>query len=117
MKKYNNRKTIESKTQKIILDFLRIKGCYVFKHRNIGLWNQKIKSYIKLPENEIGIADIIGLTREGRFIAVEVKSRGETPCKDGKPSQEQLNFLEEIKRRKGIGIIAYDLDDVIKNFE
>ena len=116
MKKVNElRETQESKVQKLIMDYCRLKGCLVFKHRNVGIWVKKSQRYIPLADGEKGIADIIGLTKKGQFLAIEVKKRGKTPCKDGKPTSEQLEFLANVRERGGMGILAYSLDDVIKD--
>lgn len=53
-----------------------------------------------------GTADITGCSKDGRFIAVECK------IKPNKPTELQEAYLEEIRRRGGIGIVAYDINDV-----
>lgn len=54
-----------------------------------------------------GCSDIVGIW-EGKFLAIEVKVG-----KKYKPTKEQLDFLYEVNRREGIGILAYSLDDVL----
>ena len=102
------RNETEGAIQKVILDYLKLKKYLVFKHRNVGIYKQATNSYIPLSFGEKGISDVIGCSPQGTFIAVEVKKPG------GKPSPDQLRFLEEVKVRGGIGILAYSLDDVIK---
>jgi hypothetical protein len=106
------RETQESKVQKLIMDYCRLKGCLVFKVNNGGVYIKSIDRYMKSPMK--GISDIVGLTKNGQFLAIEVKKRGKTPCKDGKPSIEQLEFLAKVREKGGIGILAYSLDDVMK---
>lgn len=53
-----------------------------------------------------GTADITGCSKDGRFIAVECK------IKPNKPTELQEAYLEAIRRRGGIAIVAYDLTDV-----
>jgi hypothetical protein len=53
-----------------------------------------------------GTADITGCSKDGRFIAVECK------IKPNKPTELQEAYLEEIRRRGGIAIVAYDISDV-----
>jgi VRR-NUC domain len=65
-------------------------------------------SYTPLAFGEKGISDIIGCSPEGIFIAIEVKRPG------GKPSPEQLEFIENVKRNKGVAFVAYSLDDAIR---
>ena len=98
----------EQAIQKVIIDYLKLKKYLVFKHRNVGIYKQATNSYIPLSFGEKGISYIIACSPQGTFIAVEVKKPG------GKPSPDQLRFLEEVKVRGGVGILAYSLDDVIK---
>ena len=53
-----------------------------------------------------GTADITGCSKDGRFIAIEAK------IKPNKTTQLQDDYLEEIRKRGGIAIVAYDLSDV-----
>jgi hypothetical protein len=99
----------ESDIQKTIMDYLRLKNCLVFKHRNVGIYKQSTGKYIPLSYGEKGISDIIGLTDTGRFIAVEVKM----PKK--KPSKEQQEFIDNVVIRGGIAFVAHSLDEVIEN--
>ena len=48
----------------------------------------------------VGSSDLVGWTNTGRFLAIEVK----TPT--GKPTQEQVNFLEQVNKSGGIAFIA-----------
>ncbi len=98
----------EQEIQKSIIDYLKLKKFIVFKHRNVGIYKQDTGKYIPLSFGEKGISDIIACTPKGTFVAIEVKKPG------GKPSPEQLEFLERIKQTEmGVGILAYSLDDVI----
>jgi hypothetical protein len=53
-----------------------------------------------------GLADIIGMMRDGRLFAIEVKM----PKK--KPTQDQLDFLEMVSDNGGIGIWVDNVDSV-----
>lgn len=55
---------------------------------------------------QAGTADITGCTKDGRFLAVECK------IKPNKPTELQEAYLEEIRRRNGIAVVAYSLEDV-----
>lgn len=48
----------------------------------------------------VGSSDLIGLSPDGRFLAVEVKTA------KGRPTKEQTNFIEQVKRAGGIAGIA-----------
>jgi hypothetical protein len=101
----------ESEIQKSILDYLRLKRCLVFKHRNVGIFKRDTGAYIPLAFGEKGIADIIGCTPEGRFLEVEVKRPGK------KLSAEQTEFIKDVIKHNGIGIVATSIDDVMGSFE
>lgn len=53
-----------------------------------------------------GTADITGCSKDGRFIAIECK------IKPNKPTELQEAYLAEIRKRGGIALVAYDLNDV-----
>lgn len=101
------KKSTEKEIQKSILDYLKLKGYLCFKHLNVGI-HKPDGSYIKLPEGDKGISDIIGCTKTGQFFAIEVKRPG------GHVSPEQMNFLDRVSASGGIGILAYSTDDVMK---
>lgn len=97
----------EQEIQKAIIDYLKIKRYVVFKHRNVGI-RKPNGSYIPLAFGEKGISDVIACSPTGTFTAVEVKRPG------GKASPDQLTFLEEVRSRGGVGILAFSIDDVIQ---
>lgn len=99
----------EAETQRAILQYLRMRG-YICWRNNSGVFR---------PENPngthrfvrfgaVGTSDIIGLTKDGRFFAIEVKRKG------AKPTVEQFSFLQNVRESNGIAILAYSLDDVIE---
>jgi len=55
-----------------------------------------------------GISDIVGISKDGRFIAIE--------CKVGKNTATmfQEQFLHEVKSRGGIAAVVYNLDELIE---
>ena len=59
------------------------------------------------PGPNRGVPDIICVLKDGTFFACEVKRHG------GKVSIEQHLFLEDVRARNGIAIVAYSVDDVI----
>ncbi len=54
-----------------------------------------------------GSSDLIGLTAQGRFIAVECKSER------GRATEGQENFLETVHRLGGLGILARVVADLV----
>lgn len=95
MRKIQKLKLTEKMIQHQILGYLRTVGVYCWKH-----WQGPMSTFK-------GVSDIIGIMKDGRFIAVEVKG------KKGKVSLEQEQFLDIIKRFNGIAILARSLEDVM----
>ena len=56
----------------------------------------------------VGCADVLGQMKDGRFLACEVKAA------KGRASPEQVAFLERIRGAGGVGFIAHDLRDVVR---
>ena len=55
-----------------------------------------------------GCSDVLGMLRDGRFLAVECKSP------TGRLRPEQAAFLERIRAAGGVGFMARDCRDVIR---
>jgi hypothetical protein len=88
----------ESDITKQIRDYLNLRHIFHWKAWQ-GLGSKR------------GVADIIGLLPDGRFLAIEVK----TP--QGKLSPYQKEFLNEILNNNGLAIFAQSIDDVMKCIE
>lgn len=50
----------------------------------------------------LGVSDIIGITKDGRWVACEVKTAGD------RLSDDQITFLNDIKTAGGIAYLAVD---------
>ena len=85
----------EQTIQKEIIKYLESIGAYVIK---------------TIKTNRAGTPDIIACLN-GRFIAIEVKRKG------NKPTPLQLAKIEQIRASSGIAFIAYSKDDVVKCLE
>jgi Holliday junction resolvase len=81
----------EQALQTKILKWLKDQGHYVFK---------------TVVCNRNGVPDIVGCTNSGHFFAIEVKWGA------NKPSKLQEWNIQEIRKRGGIAMVAYDLDTV-----
>lgn len=53
----------------------------------------------------VGSSDLIGFTRDGRFLALEIKTD------TGRPSPEQLNFIRVVREHGGLAGIARSIQD------
>jgi hypothetical protein len=96
----------EAQIKRAIRDYLELKGCVVVPVRNVGI-RKKDGGYIPLPAGDRGMSDMMVCLPDGKFAAIEVKKKG------NKPTPEQLDFLEAMRRNNGIGIVAYSIDDVM----
>ncbi|MEX2053934.1 MAG: VRR-NUC domain-containing protein [Candidatus Colwellbacteria bacterium] len=104
------REPSEQEIQKSILEYLRIKKYVVFKHHSTGSTIRNGEA-VFFSHGEKGISDIIACSPKGNFTAIEVKKRG------GKPSTEQLEFIERVKANGGTAFVAYSFDDVYNEIE
>ena len=95
----------ESDIKRAIEYYLKVRGCLVIPYRTTGIRTAN-KGWI--PARRTGISDLLGLTREGRFFAIEVKVPG------GRLSPEQDQFLKSVLSFGCIAMVAMSVDDVIK---
>ena len=96
----------EQSIQKQIKDFLTLNGYKVVKINNVGI-KKPDGSYI--PTHQRGVSDLLCCAPDGRFVAIEVKRKGE------KLTETQKEFLRHINRLGGIGIAAWSLEEVIED--
>jgi len=102
-------KETEADIQRTILDYLNLKGHFVVRINTMGVakWGRGGSFAGFRPSPMKGVSDILGISSTGKFIAIEVKSA------KGKASPEQIDFLDKVRARGGIAIVARSLDDVI----
>lgn len=81
-------------------------GAVLFRN-NLGSYQHKDGYYIKYGVCNPGGSDLIGWSKEGLFVALEIK----TPTGRAKP--EQLNFINQVKKAGGIAGICTCPEDVI----
>lgn len=98
----------ESELQKSILEWLDVNKNigYFWRTNPTGIGNgfrviQRGAGRIK------GVSDIIGVLKNGKLCAIEVKIKG------GTISPEQVAFMKNVNSRGGLAFIARSLDDVI----
>lgn len=95
----------ESQIMKDIQVQLSAYGCRLFRN-NVGLFDtldgRKIRTGLC-----VGSSDLIGWTKCGRFLAIEVKTS------HGKPTQQQLDFIQAVNWSGGVGFIARSAEEAI----
>jgi len=98
---------VESRIQRSILDYLKLKNIVAWKNSNVGIYKKSTGQYI--PSGTPGVSDILGVLHpSGRFLAIEVKA----PKKYASPTQKV--FLEQIRNAGGLAGVCRSIDDVIE---
>lgn len=96
---YMGIKLTEKMIQNQILSYLRTIGIYCWKH-----WQGPMSSFK-------GVSDILGIMKDGKFIAIEVKTDR------GRVTPEQQNFLDIINKNNGMAFLAKSLDEVMQKIK
>lgn len=103
----------ETEIQADILEALRALGHFAWRQNNIPVpiivgKERVFKGFRKSLTP--GIPDVMAVRKgDGRFIAVEVKRPGK------RPSEDQMIFLDQVRRKGGIAIVATSIDDVLNH--
>jgi len=100
-------KTPESAVLRACLDYLRLRGHFVFRV-NGGAFETARGGYVRCTDIS-GVADIIGVTKNGKALAVECKS------KTGKQAATQKAFETAWTERGGVYVLARSIDDLQAN--
>lgn len=95
----------ESAVLRGCLDYLHARGVMCWRN-NTGAFKPQSGGFVRYGMT--GSADIIGICKDGRFLAVECK------CKGGCPSAEQLHFQKQIKKNGGVALIVYSVEELIR---
>lgn len=109
----------ETIIQRHIMIALSNAGCIVWRNETAGAYVGKVAhkagDQITLHNAHMmqfglckGSADLIGITPTGKFLAVEVKT------KTGRPSKEQLVFIDAVRASGGIAGIARSVEDALE---
>jgi len=96
---------VESDIQKAILDYLLMNQVYCWRN-NTGAYKVDNR-FIRFGKK--GSSDILGILRDGRFLAIEVKQP------DKEPTEDQKEFLQAIAENNGIALVAHSLDEVMED--
>ena len=93
----------EADTKRAIIQYLKIRGHLVIPYRIAGI-KTATKGWIPAPRTVI--ADLLGLTKDGKFFAIECKSN------IGRITPEQNKFLESVRSCGCVAIVARSIEDV-----
>ena len=88
------------------LDYLRLRGCFCWRVNQGAMTvtsDKGVRRFIRFSHQK-GISDIVGMTADGKFIAVECK------IAPNKPTDDQRTFLQDVYAHDGIAIVAYEVE-------
>lgn len=93
------------------MEYLTLRGFLVLRN-NSGLIVLKEENRTRAVRMGMrGASDIIACSPEGRFVAVECKS------KKGKLTEAQREFLERVRSTGGIALVVRSVDELVSFFE
>lgn len=106
-KKKKRLEPLEKDIQSAILKFLQLHRVFAWRQNSGAMTGSyKGKSRFVRFTSITGVSDIIGMTHNGRFIAIEVKR------KNGKLRPEQEQFIDKVNQNGGLAFVARSVDDV-----
>lgn len=110
-------KASEAQVQAAVLKFLQLHPKVAFAHRQ----NTGAAYMVNLDSNGNvtgkprfvrfafkGCADILGMLKDGRWLAIECKSH------NGRPTPDQTAFLRTVRDNNGVAGVAWSLDDAVR---
>lgn len=90
----------------LALRMFKMKGFKAWRQNNGGVYDAKIKGY-RRNSSTPGISDVLGFHRQtGQFLACEIKTGKDTL------SNEQIEFLNDVKLSGGIAIVVRSSEDL-----
>lgn len=87
------------------MEYLHARGIFVWRQNTGGVYDPR-KGIFRRNHSINGVSDILGILPDGRFLAVECKS------KTGRVRKEQDEFLDEIARRGGFATVVRAVDEL-----
>lgn len=104
-----NHRQPETDRRLAIHQWLTLHGVYCWRQPNDAPYSEKLGRRIKARTRDrvIGLADLGGILPDGTTLQIEIKSR------HGRPTPEQTQHLERIRKSQGVAFVARSVDDVI----
>lgn len=98
----------EHKIQTAIFNYLVAIGCLVIRVNSGSRGVIRFVYWMMTgrKKQSTGVSDILAVTPTGRFLAVECKDAGKNP------TPEQVQFLDGVKERGGLAVVAHSVEDV-----
>lgn len=100
---------LEGEVVRACLDTLYTLGIYCWRQNQGGipLEDGGFRSFNGMR----GLSDIIGILKDGRFLAVEVKRPGKTA------TEEQWQFIESIQKNGGVSMVVSSVDELLADLK
>lgn len=97
---------------KAIVKYLNFSGdCTAWRQNNAGIWDRKANAYRRGSVGMKGLSDVIGIAKNGKWIAVEIKVNGDIL------SETQIRFLDLVGTSGGVAIVARSFDQFEQEYE
>ncbi len=91
--------------------------CGAVTHRNNrGAYKDKNGRFVRYGVGEPGGSDLIGWTKDGKFLAIECKPPGWKPSGNAETERyyAQANFIKQVNAAGGVAGFAHGKDDVYR---
>lgn len=100
--------TPELRVRNLICSYLKAYGYFFWVNDSVGIYDPIKKTFRRnnSPYRIRGVADILGVLRGGRLLAIEVKAE------KGRLSPEQKLFLDQVNAAGGKAFVARSIEDV-----
>jgi hypothetical protein len=96
--------TIENDLKRAVIQYLTYKGCFAWSN-NTGAYSAEYQGKTRrIRFGFPGSSDVLGITPDGRLIAVEAKTE------QGKLRDNQRDFLQQVAARGGIALCVRPSD-------
>lgn len=95
------------------LQYLNARGVFCWRANSGGSHHTNADGtgrYVAFNHQK-GISDIIGMLRDGTFLAIETKREG------GKLSPDQRTFLDAVRLSGGVGLCVHSVDELITELD
>lgn len=100
---------LEKYVQRQILEYLSYRHIIAWR-QNTGAVKYEGKGRTRFVHFGFrGMSDIIGVLRDGRILAIEVKQEGKNP------TEAQQIFIDMINNQHGVAFVAHSIEEVIEN--
>lgn len=107
LKKKKGKNKEEQKLLNACLGYLKLRGCIAIRNNSgVIFLSNGDGTQRAVRAGMQGASDIIGCLPNGKFLAVECKS------KKGRLTESQAQFLESVRVRGGVALVIRDLEEL-----